>query len=103
MSAGVIEELYVCWCVCGLSTWKVSLLMLFRSGTDEQYNEKKHLLGDVGMMKDDAEARNKALKVGVKIEKATNKRKADLRLAVMRQSCAGLAVLPLEGGGGVCG
>ncbi len=75
---------------------------MVRSGTDEQYSEKKRLLGDIATMRDDAEARNKALKAAAKIEKAANKKKADLRLAVMRQSRAGLLLAPERGKGAHC-
>lgn len=53
--------------------------------------------------KDDAEERNKALKAAARIEKAANKKKADLRLAAMHQSHAGSSVMPVQGDGGKCG
>ncbi len=61
-----------------------------RSGSDEQFSEKRKLLIDIAEMKRDAEERQKILKAATKVEKEAKKKKADLRLSAMRQSHAGV-------------
>ncbi len=61
-----------------------------RSGSDDQYTEKRRLLSDIADMKRDAEERQKILKAAAKAERDANKKKLDLCLSAMRQSRAGL-------------
>ncbi len=61
-----------------------------RSGSDNQYTEKRKLLSDIADMRRDAEERQKILKAAAKAERDANKKKSDLRLSAMCQSHAGL-------------
>ncbi len=61
-----------------------------RSGSDDQYTEKRRLLLHIADMRCDAEERQKILKAAAKAERDANKKKSDLRLSAMRQSRAGL-------------
>ena len=69
--------------------WGKNNILFFRSGSADQYNEKRRLLSDINMMRRDADEWQKALKAAAKAEKEANKKKSDLRLAAMRQSCTG--------------
>lgn len=61
-----------------------------RSGTDEQYEAKKKLLQDIADKKKDADTRAHALAEAKKIETASRKKQADLRLVAIRASKAGV-------------
>ncbi len=62
---------------------------IFRSGSADQYNEKRRLLSDINEQRHDADERQKALKAVTKAEKEANKKKSDLRLIAMHQSRTG--------------
>ncbi len=63
-----------------------------RSGTDEEYAEKKKLLQDIYDLKKDAEEHARVIALAKKTEVDAKKKAADLRLAAMRTSKAGLLV-----------
>ncbi len=63
-----------------------------RSGTDEQFAEKKKLLQDVCQLKVDAEECARVLKLAKKAESEAKKKASDLHLQVMRASRPGVHV-----------
>ncbi len=60
-----------------------------RSGTDEQYEEKKKLLQDIADLKHDGEECRRVLALAKKAEADAKKRSSDLRLLAMRTSKTG--------------
>ncbi len=60
-----------------------------RSGTDEEYKEKKKLLQDITDLKRDGDERRRVLALAKKAESDAKKRSADLRLVAMHASKAG--------------
>ncbi len=60
-----------------------------RSGTAEQYAEKKKLLQDITNLRADADERVRVLKLAKKAENEAKKKSVDLHLVAMRTSRAG--------------
>ncbi len=62
---------------------------LCRSGTDEQFAEKKKLLQDISDLRQDADEHKRVLALSKCAEMEAKKKAADLRLVAMRASKAG--------------
>ncbi len=67
--------------------------MSCRSGTDEQFAEKKKILQDICDLKADAEERARVLKLAKKVETEAKKRASDLRLQAMRAARPGVPAM----------
>ena len=78
-------------CVCVMCELSVLFngVCFCRSGTDEEYKEKKKLLQDITDLKRDGDEHRRVLALAKKAESDAKKRSADLRLVAMRASKAG--------------
>ncbi len=65
------------------------IIVVCRSGSAEQYAEKKKLLQDITDLRADADERAHVLKLAKKAENEAKKKSADLHLVAMRISKAG--------------